>query len=294
MICEEREDVVYSARSFFGVLRVELGHYDRDGDSLDCHTLMHGSTMHGQQSRDADDALDPWTYYCHSGPVGELFAALEDRPAFLHHGHIGVVGLGTGTVAAYAQPGQTLTYFEIDAAVRRIAQDPECFTYITNCKVTPEIRMGDARLTMAREPDGYFDVLLIDAFSSDAIPIHLITRQAVELYFQKLAPHGLLLVHLSNRHLRLAPVVAGTAEDLGLVARLRDDDDESDIGKTSSTWAVLARKPEDLGRIKDNVRLGADESRARRAALDRRLFEYRERDELGLAAQWLRRPKAAE
>jgi hypothetical protein len=214
---------------------------------------MHGSTMHGQQSRDPDDALDPWTYYCRSGPVGDLFAALEDRPEFLRHGHIGVVGLGTGTVASYAQPGQTLTYFEIDAAVRRIAQDPACFTYITNCKVTPEIRMGDARLTMAREPDGYFDVLLIDAFSSDAIPIHLITREAVELYFQKLAPHGLLLVHLSNRHLRLAPVVAGTADDLGLVARLRDDDDESEIGKTTSSWAVLARRPEDLGRIKDNV-----------------------------------------
>jgi len=252
MICEEREDVVYSARSFFGVLRVELGHYG-DGNSLVYHSLMHGSTMHGQQSCDPDDALDPWTYYCHSGPIGDLFTALEDRPEYLHHGHIGVVGLGTGTVAAYAKPGQTLTYFEIDAAVRRIARDPKCFTYLTNCKVDPQIRMGDARLTLAHEPDHYFDVLVIDAFSSDAIPIHLLTREAVELYFQKLAPHGLLMVHLSNRHLTLGPVVAGSAEDLGLVARVRDDDDEeSDVQKSASTWAILARAPEDLGRLKDN------------------------------------------
>ena len=116
--------------------------------------------------------------------------------------------------------------------------------------------MGDARLTLAREPDGQFDVLLIDAFSSDAIPIHLITYEAVEMYFQKLAPHGLLMVHLSNRHLRLAPVVAGTAAALGVVARLRDDDDETAIGKSTSTWAVLARTPEDLGRLKDNDRRG--------------------------------------
>ena len=241
MICDDREDVIYSARSFFGVLRVKVGHYDGEEDSLAYHTLMHGSTMHGQQSRDPDDALDPWTYYHRTGPVGDVFDALEERDGFLRHGHIGVVGLGTGSVAAYAQPGQTLTYFEIDAAVRRISQDPEYFTYLTDCRVAPQIRMGDARLTLAREPDGQFDVLLIDAFSSDAIPIHLITREAVEMYFQKLAPHGLLMVHLSNRHLRLAPVVAGAAAALGVVARLRDDDDETAAGKSASMWAVLAR-----------------------------------------------------
>ena len=108
--------------------------------------------------------------------------------------------------------------------------------------------MGDARLTLARpEFDGQFDVLLIDAFSSDAIPVHLLTCEAVEMYFQKLAPHGLLMVHLSNRHLRLAPVVASTAAELGVVARLCNDDDEADFGKSTSKWAVLTRTPEDLG-----------------------------------------------
>ena len=129
-------------------------------------------------------------------------------------------------------------------------------------------------------------MLLIDAFSSDAIPIHLLTYEAVEMYFQKLAPHGLLMVHLSNRHLRLAPVVAGTAAGLGVVARLRDDDDdERPTGKSPSTWAVLARTTEDLGRLKDDNGLGTARTRARRAALDRRLLEHRQRDELGLAAR---------
>jgi hypothetical protein len=261
LICNERGDVKYSDRSFFGVLRVEVDHYynsdweDKDDQSYVCHTLMHGSTMHGQQSHDdrrPDDARDPWTYYDPSGPIGNIFDALEAREQFLHHGHIGVVGLGTGTLAAYAKPGQSLTYFEIDKAVCEIAKNPDYFTYLSNCKVKPEICMGDARLTLARMPDGQFDVLFIDAFSSDAIPIHLLTREAVEMYRSKLAPNGLLVVHLSNRHLRLEPVVVGVADSVGLVARLRDDEDESNIGKTSSTWAVLTRVEKDLGQLNDN------------------------------------------
>ena len=253
LICDERENVICSARSFFGVLHVDVYHYEGDGKQLVKHRLMHGSTMHGEQSRDPDDALDPWTYYCRSGPVGDVFDVLEHRPAFLHHGHIGVVGLGTGTIAAYAKPGQSLTYFEIDAAVREISQNPEYFTYLSNCKVKPQIRMGDARLTLANEPDGQFDLLVIDAFSSDAIPVHLLTYEAVKMYFQKLAPGGLLMVHLSNRHLRLGPVVAGTADEMQVVARRRDDDDEDlDPGKTTSDWAVLTLSAENLGRLKDN------------------------------------------
>ena len=112
--------------------------------------------------------------------------------------------------------------------------------------------MGDARLTLAREPDGQFDVLLIDAFSSDAIPIHLITKEAVEMYFRKLAPQGLLMMHLSNRHLRLEPVVAGTATALGLVARLRDDEDENGHRPDVVDVGRPAREPKDLGRLKTN------------------------------------------
>ena len=251
MVCQQRQGYLYATRSFFGVLRVEAGHYGKD-NALLYHTLLHGSTMHGEQSCEPDDALDPWTYYHRTGPVGEVFAALEDRLSFVRHGRIGVVGLGTGSIAAYAQPGQSLTYFEIDAAVRRISENRRYFTYLSDCRVTPEIRMGDARLTLAREPDARFNVLLIDAFSSDAIPIHLLTREAVAMYFDKLAPHGLLLVHVSNRHLRLAPVVAAAADALGVIARSRTDDDDSETGKSRSTWVLLARTPDDLGRLRDD------------------------------------------
>ena len=183
--------------------------------------------MHGEQSRDPDDALDPWTYYRRSGPVGDVFDALEiARHSFT-----------TATSASWAwgpvpspptpSPGRRSPISRSTRPCGGSRKDPEYFTYLTNCQVTPQIRMGDARLTLAREPDGQFDVLLIDAFSSDAIPIHLLTRQAVEMYFQKLAPHGLLMVHLSNRHLRLGPVVAGTADDWASWPGVRDDDDEN-------------------------------------------------------------------
>ena len=188
-----------------------------------------------------------------SGPVGDIFDALNDRPAFQSHGRIGVVGLGTGTIAAYPRKGQSLTYYEIDAAVRRIAEDPHYFTYLANCRdvheVDYQVKMGDARLTLAGEPDNAFDLLVIDAFSSDSIPIHLITREAMELYRKKLAPGGFLVVHVSNRHLDLPPVVAAAARELRLVALLCDDEDESEIGKSASTWAVLVQNKEDLGRL---------------------------------------------
>jgi hypothetical protein len=259
IICCYRKEVIYRTRSFFGVLCVETDYYSYEGDDADyvSHILMHGSTIHGKQSfdpEDLDSSYDPWTYYHRAGPVGDVFRTLEHREEFLRHGHIGVVGLGTGTIAAYAQEGQTLTYFEIDPAVREIAQNPEFFTYLTDCRVTPEIHMGDARLTLAGEPDGRFDLLLIDAFSSDAIPVHLLTFEAVQMYMQKLSPHGLLMVHLSNRHLNLAPVVARTAAELQVVARLRNDDDESFVGKFGSEWAVLARTPQSLQQLQKDKR----------------------------------------
>ena len=250
----DTEDRLYSTRSFFGVLRVEKDSYDRDGETIESHKLVHGSTLHGEQSTDPQDAREPWTYYHRTGPVGEVFEVLNDRSVFQRDGRIGVVGLGTGSVAAYAEKGQSLTYFEIDSKVRNIAEDPRYFTYLSSCRERIgddlNIRMGDARLTLKdKQYDDKFDVLLIDAFSSDAIPIHLITCEAVEMYFQKLAPRGLLMVHLSNRHLDLEPVVAASAEKLGLVARIRDDDDKWTTGKSPSTWAVLARRPKDLGRL---------------------------------------------
>ena len=252
MICGDRENIIYSARSFFGVLHVEAGHYEGDGDARQAHAdaRFDHARRTEPRSRRRPRSLD---LLPSQRTGGRRVRGPGTREAFLHHGHIGVVGLGTGTIAAYAQAGQSLTYFEIDAAVRQISQDPKYFTYLTNCKVEPKIRMGDARLTLAHEPDGQFDLLVIDAFSSDAIPVHLLTYEAIEMYFRKLAPGGLLMVHLSNRHLRLGPVVAGTAAELGVVARVRDDEDETHAGKTTSdVGRPGAKTPEDLGGLKDN------------------------------------------
>ena len=187
LICSERDDdVIHSARSFFGVLRVLAGDRGTEEEPEPYHTLMHGSTMHGQQSWSATRTTNPAARPSSPGRI----IIVPDRWArcsrpwkcatrFARHGHIGVVGLGTGSIAAYANRGQTITYFEIDWAVRRISEDPQYFTYLTDCRnrgATLDFRMGDARLTLAREPDGEFDVLLVDAFSSDAIPVHLLTR----------------------------------------------------------------------------------------------------------------------
>ncbi|MGD0900649.1 MAG: fused MFS/spermidine synthase, partial [Thermoguttaceae bacterium] len=253
LVCADHEKPLFRARSFFGVLRVEADREtDEDGQSYVAdHRLLHGSTEHGRQSCDPEEALQPWTYYHRTGPVGDLFEMLETRPAFRKRGRIGVVGLGTGTLAAYGQPGQRLTFFEIDPAVDEIAHNPRFFTYLRDCRADLDVRLGDARLSLEREEE-LFDVLLIDAFSSDAIPVHLLTREALEIYFSKLARRGLLAVHISNRHLLLKPVLGNLAEALGVAARVCDDDDESYLGKCRSTWVVLTLHARDLGDLNEN------------------------------------------
>jgi hypothetical protein len=262
-VCSREEAPLYCARSFFGVLRVELETDSDEQGEYKAHKLLHGSTLHGTQGLALDDSLDPWTYYHRTGPVGDIFEELTDRQSFLKEGHIGVVGLGTGSIAAYGQPGQQLTYFEIDPAVKQIAEDPQYFTYLSNCRADYQIVLGDARLRLADVPDKEFDVLLIDAFSSDAIPIHLLTREAIQLYVSKLADRGLLAIHISNRHLDLEPVLGNLAKDANLVARVRSDGSENYRGKASSHWVLLTRRKSDLGSLaKDDdwEPLGPDDS----------------------------------
>jgi hypothetical protein len=222
-------------RTFFGVLVVEEDH----GPNGREHRLMHGTTNHGYQiMEDAFRAL-PTTYYHRAGPVGDVMEAMKDRRS-----RVGVVGLGSGTVAAYARPGDAYTYFEIDPGVQRIAEDPRLFTYVPDARsrgATVEIVLGDGRLTLAARPEGDFDLILVDAFSSDAIPIHLLTREAVEMCLSRLAPGGLLMIHVSNRHLELAPVVARIAESLA-VPCLRREDSSDDGVRYSSEWLVIGRE----------------------------------------------------
>jgi spermidine synthase len=227
---------------------------------------MHGSTMHGVQSQRPEDLTKPCAYFHTEGPVGDIFNELNTRKTFAEKGRIGVVGLGTGAIAAYGRGGQQITFFEIDPAVERIAQDPQFFTYLGDCRargVDLKVRLGDARLTLADEPDREFDVLFIDAFSSDAIPVHLLTREALQLFFAKLAETGLLAVHITNRHLDLEPVLSNLADDLGVVARIREDRRPGNPRGSPSTWVVLARHAEDIGGLQRHAPWRPATSRSR-------------------------------
>lgn len=247
-----QERLIYRDRSFFGVIRVEE-QCDSDLQPL-THSLTHGSTTHGQQSLDPQERLQPWTYYHRAGPFGDVMENLID-PAV--HRELAVIGLGTGTTAAYAQEGQTLTYFEIDPAVKRIAENPALFTYITDARqrgAQIDIVLGDARLKLREQPSGRFDFLAVDAFTSDAIPMHLLTREAFQLYMDKLKPEGILMVHISNRYLELGPVVGNVAAELGLTARRCNRTWEREPGEYASEWVAVVRHPDRLGELLDDER----------------------------------------
>ncbi len=209
--------------------------------------LWSGTTAHGFQSVDPAMEREPLGYYHRSGPLGQVFGVLAragGRPP------VAIVGLGTGSIACYADAGQDFTFFEIDPVVERIARDPRYFTFLRACSGRVRIVLGDARSSLERAPNGHYGLLILDAFSSDAIPTHLLTREAIRLYLQKVADGGLLAFHISNRYLDLAPVLAGVMHDAGLVGLYRHDHDipEADRkrGRTESDWIVLARRAEDM------------------------------------------------
>ena len=234
-------------RSFFGVHQIATalhGNY---------RVLIHGTTIHGAQAVDPSGAREPLTYFHRDGPLGQTFLMLDQR---LDGKRIGVAGLGAGTIACYARPRGRMTFYEIDPMVVEIASNPKYFSYVTQCgRSAPNIVLGDARLTMAREPDGDFALLILDAFSSDSVPVHLITQQAVEMYLRKLAPGGVLAFNISNRYLDLAPVLAAIARNLGLVGRVSDErpPPRSEARwhpmRSASGWVVLARERTDLGSL---------------------------------------------
>ena len=242
------EKVIYRDRSFYGAYRVQR-------TAGPANFLVHGTTIHGAQFQDSARRTIPVTYYHPHGPVGQLFAALRDR---FPQKRIGVVGLGTGSLDCYSKPGEDWTFFEIDPVVAKISGQSGYFTYLRYCAVHPRIVFGDARLTLAHQPSKRFGLLVIDAFSSDAIPVHLLTRQAFALYRRVLDDDGILFVHISNQHLDLAPVVAQLAKDARLVALLGQhstSDRESEIDLDySCDWVALARTEDDLGSLAHDSR----------------------------------------
>ncbi|MEX0743237.1 MAG: fused MFS/spermidine synthase [Actinomycetota bacterium] len=191
-------------------------------------------------------------YYTRAGPVGDVVRASGDRLA-----RAGVIGLGTGSMACFSEPGEEWVFFEIDPLVVRIASDPDLFTYLSACAEQVEIVVGDGRQTLAREPASSFDLLVVDAFSGDAIPMHLLTREAFDLYLSRLQPDGLLALHISNRYLDLAPVVGRVTQETGATGMLRFDrpsEDRLAQGATPSIWVVIARDHEALGPLQDDGR----------------------------------------
>jgi hypothetical protein len=244
----EEGHLLYAERSFFGISRVTR---DLSGQY---HMLMHGTTLHGMQALVPARRRLPLTYFHPGGPLGQFFSAVEG-PA--PRRAVAVVGLGAGSLACYGKPEQRWTFYEIDPTVLRIAANTAFFTFLRDCPPTPFVILGDARLTLVRASDGAYDLIILDAYSSDAPPMHLITLDAVRLYLSKLAPGGVLLFNISNRHLVLEPVLGTIARAAGLVARTRDDalvgDVERLAGKVESQWVVMARREEDLGALRDDA-----------------------------------------
>jgi hypothetical protein len=230
-------------RSFFGVYAVNREEYM---EGLVLHTLQNGTTNHGAQN--TGRPLAPVTYYTNEGPVGQFFDIIKSLPTPVER--IGAIGLGAGAIAAHVRRDQRMTFFEIDPLDEAIARDPRYFTYLRDAGERVNVVIGDGRLTLAREPDGAFGALIVDAFSSDAIPIHLMTREALALYFQKLTPRGLLLVHITNVYLDLLPIIGNLAADAGLHARTSlGFQPNVTLGGAASDWVVIGRTPQDLQRF---------------------------------------------
>lgn len=230
--------VVHVARSFFGIHRVAVDPSGR------YHLLLHGTTLHGMQALEPAARPAPLGYFHRTGPVGELFEAFRaQRPS----GAVAVVGLGAGTLACYGEPGERWTVYELDAQVIRIARDPRLFTFLRDCPPRVEVVLGDARRSLQAAPAGAYALLILDAYSGDAPPVHLMTAEALDLYLSRLRPRGWLLFHLTNRHLDLEPVLGRLAAVRGLAARVRSDAPPAGAGRLPSRWLVVAREAGDLG-----------------------------------------------
>jgi SAM-dependent methyltransferase len=234
-----QKDVRVAKRSFYGVLRVK--EYGAPGDDSHLRRLVHGTIMHGEQYLSDANRRMLTTYYTETSGIGAAIHAKEDHPL-----RVGVIGLGTGTIAAYGRAGDVYRFYDIDANVIHIAHGE--FTFLDDSAARTETALGDARLTLERESPQNFDVLAVDAFSSDAIPVHLITREALQAYLRHMKPDGIVAFHVSNRFLDLIPVVARLAEELKLHAVLVSDDpeDEDKTIRSRSDWVLVSRDPQAL------------------------------------------------
>jgi SAM-dependent methyltransferase len=279
--------VLLRQRNFFGSFMVIEKKYDVHGTY---HYLSHGTTIHGSQCMEDDRRDEPLSYFHRRGPVGQVFQAVEERhvprsfrylmlsvganspltaaadllanpeetvrPPSDGRLKVGVIGVGTGTLAAYTRPGWQLTLYEIDPAILKVAEDPQYFTYLHDARQrlgddNVRVRIGDGRLLIDAEPDQSFDLLFLDAFNSDSVPIHLLTREAFAIYKRKLRPNGLLLVNITNRYLDLESTLGNLARDAGLQARCQEGLSNGLVDKNSPHWVALAFDEKDFGILDD-------------------------------------------
>jgi hypothetical protein len=224
-------------RSYFGIYTI------RENETGTIRTLAHGNTLHGAQHLETEKLIDPTTYFGRQSGAGQILEAADSSA------RIGVLGMGVGTLACYAQPHQQWAFYEIDPLVVDIATKQGWFTFMANCTPNAAVHIGDARQTLAKQPSGSLDILVMDVFSSDTIPTHLLTREAFDIYDSVLAERGVMLMHISNRYLDLEPVIASEAQARGWAASLnRHDPTEAEFtaGETASVWVLIARSKDEL------------------------------------------------
>jgi hypothetical protein len=241
---------LYEHRNYFGVLRVTRV------SPGDYHLLIHGDTLHGRQSLETGRRHEPLSYYRRTGPIGQVFDLYRTRPA---RPAVAVVGVGAGTLACCADSGQRWLFYEIDPAFEQVARQSEYFTFLRDSRAdSTEVILGDARLRLRDAPEHGYGLIVLDAFSSDAIPTHLLTREAFRLYRSKLAEGGMIALHISNRYIDLAPVLGALARDSRMKCLVRRDldvsPDDAGRGESSSIWAVIAAHEEDLDGLLEDSR----------------------------------------
>ena len=239
----DSKDAIVQLRNFYGTLRVTQQFVPPSGSYT--RTLIHGTILHGEQTFTDKLRRAPTTYYGHNSGAGlalDLCCGTEPR-------RVGVIGLGAGTLAAYGRKGDVFRFYDINPLVERVANN--LFTYLRESEAKIEIVTGDARLSLAAEPPQHYDVLLVDAFSGDAIPVHLITEQAIELYLRHLKPGGILAFHVSNRYLDLSPELEQLAGHAGLQAALISSDEDDDAGVYGADWVLVTANREFLEEIAD-------------------------------------------
>ena len=233
-VIEFYQSTIVVSRNFYGVLRVQEA---RESDGERRRSLIHGTIMHGKQYLQPDLKRQATSYYTASSGIGRLIEAMHPRKDPIK---VGIIGLGAGTIATYGSKGDVYRFYDINPGVIAIAQRD--FTFLKDSDATIELPLGDARLKLEREAPQNFDVLAIDAFSSDAIPVHLITKEAVEVYLKHMKPDGVIAFHVTNRYLDLVPVVEGIAHELGLHALWISDPGADPLGN-SSNWVLIATDP---------------------------------------------------